>query len=278
MEELPKYRAYSVPCTEIYYDPSFNCRGQFTMESIKHLAQDILSRNLEIPVSVQPASDVEGGLPVGFGYRLLAGHRRFKAVTAFLKWETIPAYIRSGLTERDAHVLNYAENLQRKDLNPLEEALGLSRLFPDGVSLRDAAAVVGRDTVWVHKRMKVLKLPEEVQEMVAARRVHLYDLEIILSKPTREAQIKAAEALAASKRGRGNRGNKTAELDGEVLARSFRRRRTKAEISDLITKLMNAGVVWIASRVAAWCAGYVSDDEISADIRQEMKSDPPAPS
>ena len=53
-------------------------------------------KGLEYPIVVQPIGDVVGDMPAGFEYRLVAGHRRFKAMEAFLKWSKVPAMVRSG--------------------------------------------------------------------------------------------------------------------------------------------------------------------------------------
>ena len=80
----------------------------------------------------------------------------------------MPAMIRAGLSDHEARMLNFVENLERKDLNILEEARALARLYPEGVSLRVAAKELKRPTRWVHDRQRLLTLPEEVQQLAAA--------------------------------------------------------------------------------------------------------------
>lgn len=267
MQRLEEYDVLALPCDRIYYDPSFNCRGEFTSQSVVELADNITERKrLLCPVWVQPAEDV-AGIPAGYDWRLVAGHRRYRAATVFLKWPTIPSMIFRGLTEREARLLNFTENLERKDLNPLEEALAIWHLFPGKISVRQAAEELKRDTRWVHKRLRILSVPEAVQQLIAARRVTLLDLEIVCRRKTPEAQIEAAQALAASKRGRA----KNAVFVGEKLTRSFRRRRNKSEINDLISKILNMGIAQhLGLRIAAWCAGYITDEELDADILTEF--------
>lgn len=275
MNRLEEYDVIAVPCDRIYYDGSFNCRGEFTMQSVQALAESIKEiGRLLCPVWLRPAADVPG-IPEGYDFGMIAGHRRYRSVTVFLKWPTIPATIFHGLTERQARLLNFTENLERKDLNPLEEALAIKHLYPDGVpSSQKIADELKRDQTWVLKRLSVLKVPPEVQQLIAARRVTLLDLQIICRKDTPAAQIKAAEALAASKRGRG----RNAVFIGEKLTRSFRRRRNKSEINGLIARLLNLGVQNnLALRTAAWCTGSISDDEFEADIAEELKTNPPKP-
>jgi ParB/RepB/Spo0J family partition protein len=267
MERLAQYDVLPLPCGRIYYDSSFNCRGEFTLQSVEDLSKSIIEiGRLLSPVWVQPAADV-AEMPEGYDWRLVAGHRRYKAATVYLKWPTIPATIFTGLTERQARLLNFTENLERKDLNPLEEALTIRSLFPAGTSAAAAARELKRDHSWVCKRLRILTVPEQVQQMIAARRVTLLDLEIICRKDTPEAQIKAAEALAASKRGRA----KKADFgDGEKLLRSFRRRRNKSEINAVVAQMFELGIQVnqpLAPLVAAWCAGTVSDEELQAQMK-----------
>ena len=112
----------------IYYDAAFNCRGEFTLQSVKELADSIVQAGrLICPVAVQPWTEEPG-----FDYRLIVGHRRFRAVTEFLKWTEIPAYVCEGLSDHEARMLNLVENLQRKSLNILEEAHAIQNLYPEG--------------------------------------------------------------------------------------------------------------------------------------------------
>ena len=128
MKPLEQYQAYPIPATTIYYDAAFNCRGEVTLQSVKELADSIAQAGrLICPVAVQPWT----GEP-GCEYRLIVGHRRFRAVTAFLKWTEIPAYICEGLSDHEARMLNVVENLQRKSLNILEEARAIQNLYPKG--------------------------------------------------------------------------------------------------------------------------------------------------
>jgi ParB family chromosome partitioning protein len=266
MKRLEQYDAFSIPASSIFYDESFNCRGEFTLQSVSDLAGSISDRGLQFPVVVQPAADV-AEMPAGFDWRMIAGHRRFFAVTKLLKWLEIPASIRHGLTERDARILNFTENLERHDLNPVEEAFWIKHTFPEGITLRQAAKELKRDTRWVAKRLLILESPTEIQELIRARRITLLQLEEIISKrPTLEEQIRVAQALARVPHHRGKKAR--ISLDGEPLVRTFRRRRNKAEINDKVARFIDSHnpVVKFAARFGAWCAGHISDEEFEADI------------
>lgn len=272
MQRIEKYDVYPIPCKDIYCDSAFNCRGQFMYEEAKELAESIAKDGLMFPIVVQPAEDVVGDMPPGYPWRMLAGHRRWTAIHIHLKLPEIPGMIRRGLTDRESRILNFTENLERKDLNPLQEALAIQLLFPDCASgqpaVRAIAAELNRDLRWTFARLRILKLPEEVQQMVAAGRVTLLDMEMIFREPTDEQRITLARALAASKRGPAKQAYFE---DGTKVLRRFRRRRNKAEINDKITKLFELGLQGLPTRIAAWCAGGVSDEEIDQEILAEYE-------
>src|SRR5208282_4198429 len=174
-KRLAKYDVLALPLKRICYDADLNCRGQFVLGSVSELADSIRQKGggvelqgLDFPVVVQPAADVEGGLPEGFDFRLLAGHRRYRAVEFYLKWKNIPSMIRKGLSAFDAHLINLTENLERKDLNMWQEAVAMQRLYPDGVTLKRAHDELHRPTKWIAARLRLLKLAPEVQQQAAA--------------------------------------------------------------------------------------------------------------
>lgn len=270
MKRLEQYDVFSLPVSEVFYDADFNCRGQFTLASVEELAQSIDELGLQFPTVVQPVEEVEGFERDGFRWRLIAGHRRFRAVTTFLKWTEIPATVWSGLNDRQARMFNFTENLERQDLNVLEEAQALARLFPEGASLREAARELKRHTRWVQARFRLLKLPEEVQIKVAAGTLSLVDMEVLSQFDSPEDQIKAAAEIAKAKR----HGRKPSE--GRT-GRKFRYRKTKAQINRMIAKLMEHGIDGLTTRALAWAAGSISDDEFEEDIRRESTTEPAQP-
>ena len=219
MERLEQYDTFAIPATDIQYDSSFNCRGAFTAQSVVDLAESIKENGLQFPIVVQPRGRD------GIHYRLLAGHRRFKAVTTFLKWKTIPATIRHDLTEHQARILNLTENLERKDLNMLEEAQAIDHLYPDGVSLRTASKELKRSTQWIHVRLRLLQLPQAIQKKAAAGLLSAINIEVICTLP-KDEQVKAAKDIIKAKRDRG----KVARLPAK-LRRKIRPRKSKAQIS-----------------------------------------------
>jgi len=196
------------------------------------------------------------------GYRLIVGHRRFMAVTTFLKWMTIPAYICEGLTDHEARMLNFVENLQRKSLNILEEARGIQAIYATGMSVRQAAQELKQPTKWVHIRVRLLRMPEAIRQKAAAGLLSQANLEKLAGMESPEEQIRAADQIvAARQRGRGK------FLPG--LDKTYKRRRgvrPRAEVNRMVERMLAAGITGLPPRVAAWCANQISDEELLREI------------
>ncbi len=264
MKRLKHFDTFDIPVGEILYDESFNCRGAFTLQSVSELADSIGEIRLQFPVVVQPWED---------RFRLIAGHRRYKACTVFLKWDKIPAVVRTDLNEHQARLLNFTENLERKDLNMLEEALAIQAMYPGGVSLRVAAAELKRPTRWIHTRQRLVQLPEEIQQLAAAGRIAATDIEAIWNLPEDE-RVEGAQSIVRLKTRPGKLPKR--------LKRKFRPRKTKEQISKMTGVLINAGINGLPPRLLAWAAGYVTTTDIRGDIKtyapdyqQESNADNP---
>jgi ParB/RepB/Spo0J family partition protein len=132
-------------------------------DAAKGLVESVRALGVVEPVIVVPLAQRANG----HRYRLLAGFRRYAASCEAGK-ETIPAVIREGLTEVQALELQLTENLQRLDMNPLEEARALalykdaSKLDPEGIGRR-----LGRSAAWVKGRLAFLGLPELAQSRIS---------------------------------------------------------------------------------------------------------------
>lgn len=259
MKRLAQYDTYELPVKDIYFDGKFNCRGSFTPQSVGDLADSIREIGLEFPVVVQPYDKQPG-----FKYRLLAGHRRFRAVTIFLKWAMIPGMVRRGLSNHQARLLNLTENLERKDLNILEEAKALRNLYPEGVPLRKAAKELKRHTKWVHARLRLLELPEEVQTWAATGLISAANIDHLHSLSSPERQIVVAKSIVFGKKTHG----KTKPLHKHTeYAKTFHPRKTKQQLADMVKHLFTVSCTGLASRVLAWAAGKISDADIEQDIQ-----------
>ncbi|MFZ3063577.1 MAG: ParB/RepB/Spo0J family partition protein [Actinomycetota bacterium] len=131
-------------------------RKQMDDKALSELVASIREFGIVQPVVVRP---------VGAGYELVVGERRWKAAQqAGLK--TIPAIVRSS-TSTESLEMALIENLQREDLNAIEEALAYRQLIDDfGISQNEIAKRVGKDRATVANTLRLLQLPAEIQRMV----------------------------------------------------------------------------------------------------------------
>ena len=273
LKRLEQYDAHPLPLDRIYYDAEFNCRGEFTLQSVADLAESIRRRGdgaelkgLDFPVVVQPIADMAGERPAGYDWRLIVGYRRYRAIQTLLKWSQIPATIRTGLSDHDARMLNFTENLERANLNMLEEARTIRQLYPEGVTLRHAADELKRPTGWVHVRLRLLAMPEALQMRAATGLLSQVNIATLARMETPQDQMVAAEEMIEAK----TRG-KSGKMPGlvEACKRRFRDRRSKAQISAMISRMFAAGIEGLAPRVAARCAGNIDDAALIKDIEAE---------
>ena len=128
---------------------------------LKELAASIKEVGLLSPILVRPN---------GKNFEIVHGERRFKACKK-LKFKTIRAEVRE-LDDREAFLIAFTENLQRENLDPIEEAQALSRLINDFEHTQDQAGeILGKSQQYVADRLSLLRLPEPIQDMITARAV-----------------------------------------------------------------------------------------------------------
>ena len=134
-------------------------RKHFDQVALQELAESIQEVGLLNPVLVRTN---------GSGYELVHGERRWRA-SQIAGMETIRAEIRD-LTDEQAFLIAFTENLQRDDLNPIEEAQALRALMDYfGYSQKDVAAKIGKSQPWISGRLSLLKLPDPIQDQVITR-------------------------------------------------------------------------------------------------------------
>jgi ParB family chromosome partitioning protein len=137
-----------------HYQP----RKEFKPEELAELQESLKATGLLQPITVRQ-------VPNHAGYELVAGERRLRAAQA-LGWTTIPAIVRN-YDDQTMLTLALVENLQREDLNPIEEAKGYARLTDEfGLTQNDIADLVGKDRSTIANLLRVLHLPPNVQTML----------------------------------------------------------------------------------------------------------------
>lgn len=160
-------------------------RQKVAEEGLAELAQSVRAHGVLQPVLVRPVSG---------GYELVAGERRWRAaVMAGLS--SIPAIVRD-VGEAERLELALVENLQRQDLNPMEEAGGFRQLMERfGYTQEQLAARVGKSRSYVANALRLLGLAPAVQEMVEAGRLSAGHARALLAISEQGLQVAAAESL-----------------------------------------------------------------------------------
>lgn len=151
-----------IPIEQLKPNP-YQPRKVFNKEALEELAQSIRAKGVLQPLLVRRAKDGQG--PGGTMYEIIAGERRWRAAQ-LAKIHAVPVVIKE-ITDRDAVEIGLIENLQREDLNPVEEAgafLQLSEEF--GYSQDQIAQVIGKSRSHVTNILRLLQLPKPVIMLV----------------------------------------------------------------------------------------------------------------
>ena len=137
----------------------FQPRKKFNKEKLDELADSIKARGLVQPILVA-ASIVPGE------YEIIAGERRFRASKIAGK-KDIKAIVRPAADDKQRFDIALIENLQREDLNPIEEAIAFKRLIEEFKHTHeDVASIIGKDRSVITNALRLLSLPEDVQIMI----------------------------------------------------------------------------------------------------------------
>lgn len=160
-------------------------RKQFDEEGISELAASITQHGLLQPLTVRPLADGT--------YQLVAGERRWRA-SRLAGLDEVPVIVRE-MNDREAAEIALIENLQREDLNPMEEAVGLSTLMETyGLTQEETAKAVSKSRPAVTNALRLLHLPGAVRDLVGSGQLSAGHARAILSFADEEQQVAAAKA------------------------------------------------------------------------------------
>ncbi len=162
----------------------FQPRSDFDEKGIAELAESIRVQGMVQPIVVTPHGDGR--------YMVVAGERRWRAAQR-LGLAEVPVVVRDVRDERQLLEMALVENLQRSDLNPVEEAEAYRSLGSRfGLSHEEIAARVGKARVTVTNALRLLNLPEEVREMLRAGRLTAGQARPLLALKGEERQLRLA--------------------------------------------------------------------------------------
>ena len=163
-------------------------RKQFDEAALSELADSIAQHGVLQPLLVRPI--------LGGGYQLIAGERRWRA-SRIAGLTQVPVVIKE-LSDDEAAVISLIENLQREDLNPVEEAFGFASLIKDfNLTQEEAAKRVGKSRPVVANALRILKLPESVLDLVRENKLSAGHARAIAAVEDEKTVLLIAETVVA---------------------------------------------------------------------------------
>ena len=165
-------------------------RKEFRPDELADLESSLRTNGLLQPITVRPA-------PNGSGYELIAGERRYRAATR-IGWTEIPALVKT-VDDRMLATLAMIENLQRADLDPIEEADGYQRLIDDfALTNQEVADVVGKDRSTVANALRLRQLPASVRRMLQDKQLTAGHARALLPLATERTIVDMARDIVAN--------------------------------------------------------------------------------
>lgn len=261
-----------IPLDEIFADSDFNCRGKITPLEVIDLVQDIKKNGLMQPVTLTPASEeFRKKHNTTCLWRLVAGFRRHMAYTVLRRddpvlYAKVNSLVKPNLSEERIIAMNLSENLNRVDLNIMQEARSINRLYMLGLSEQAVALAIGKSRGWVQIRYMLLSMPHDIQEAASAgffTQTQIRDM-YYLKDPNK--QVSLAKKIKEAKQ----RGDSISKVVApKKVDMSKAKRRSPAEIETMLDFLMtDQGMTpSLATRALAWAAGNITTIEFLKELK-----------
>jgi len=164
-----------IQLSEIQKNP-YQPRKEFSEEKIQELAQSIKENGLIQPIIVRQS-------PV-IGYEILAGERRYRA-SLVVGLSEVPVIVKN-LSDQDMMIHSIIENLQREDLNPIEEAKAYQSLIEKGYTHADIAAKMGKSRPYITNLVRLLTLPDFILTEVETGKLSQAHARLLIQLPLKE--------------------------------------------------------------------------------------------
>jgi ParB-like partition proteins len=166
----------------------FQPRQTFDRDEIKNLAQSIEKQGLLQPILLRKKEE---------GYEIISGERRFRAMKQ-LGHDKVPCIVKPKITDHGMIEMALVENIQREDLNDIEQALAYRRLLLDcGLSHEEISKKVGKSRSTITNFLRLLKLPDRIQEMMKRGELSMGHARALLGIEDTQQQVALAEKIAA---------------------------------------------------------------------------------
>ncbi len=167
----------------------FQPRKKITPESLKDLINSIKEKGIIEPLIVRPVDE---------GYEIIAGHRRFLAAKE-IGLKDVPCIIKE-VNDGEAAEISIIENIQRENLNPIEEALAIKKLIEEfRLTHEEVAKKIGKSRVYVTNILRLLKLPDYIKQKIENREISEGHARVLLSLNDEKEMVKMAEQVVNKK-------------------------------------------------------------------------------
>ena len=202
-----------IPLERISASP-YQPRKSFSERSIEELARSVREYGIVQPIVVTPTAENR--------YRLIAGERRFRAALK-AGLGSIPAVIKDLQQESDALQIALIENIQREDLNPIEEANAYHQLHDEfGLTQEEISRRVGKERSTVANFLRLLRLPEPVKQLLASGQLSMGHARALLSLDSPKKQQQLADRIV-----RNSLNVRQAEMMASAATKPARREKPK---------------------------------------------------
>ena len=162
-------------------------RSDMRKESLEELAASIKSQGIIQPIVIRELEHNKAGVK----YEIIAGERRWRAAQ-IAGLSEVPTVIKD-VSDTDTIAMSLIENIQREDLNPMEEALALNRLIKEfNLTHQEAAKAVGRSRVAVSNLVRLIELPEKVASLLIERKIDMGHARALLALDNLSQQVEMA--------------------------------------------------------------------------------------
>ena len=186
---LEDFNQSSILLSKIKPNPN-QPRKNFADKSLKQLAQSIDEKGLISPITVNKVNNK---------YIIVAGERRYRA-HKLLNKKRILAYVIDADTPKDVMYMALIENIQREDLNPIEEAKGYKYLQENlQSSITEIAKTVGKSRPAVSNALRLLKLPDQIQDSILKGEINAGQARAILQRKTSQGMLQLWQKLLTEK-------------------------------------------------------------------------------
>ena len=254
----------------INVDASFNCRGDdITPRNVHELSRDIKKNGLLQPVVVGPI-EADGKRLLIAGYRRMMAHKVLKRTEIF-------ATIRDDLVDHSKLlVMNLRENVQRIELNLVQESRVLGKLFKLGMSEEQVAKDLNKSRGWVQLRQMVWTLPEELHPQIVDGTFKTKDIREIYSsmiKDDRETFIEKVKWLKGEKalgRKKSSLKDKEKLLEAE-RGKKVRSRQEMYQLQSRIQMMLHGG--HLGASILSWATASISQTELEDALKDECEKE-----